>query len=68
MTNAARLAGYADSAHAARQATRQANEARARNRLQLLLREKLSADELERLLADGAKISEEEACRVALEG
>ena len=68
VTNAARLAGYADSAHAARQATRQANEARARNRLQLLLREKLSADELERLLADGAKISEEEACRVALEG
>ena len=31
------------------------------------LREKLAPDELERLLAEGAKMSEDEACRLALE-
>ena len=67
LANAARLAGYADSAHAAKEASRQPNEARARDRLQALLREKLAADELERLLAEGARMSEDEACRLALE-
>jgi hypothetical protein len=40
---------------------------RSRGRLQALLREKLHFDELVRLLADGAKMNEDEACRLALE-
>ena len=67
VANAARLAGYADATHAAKDAPRQPNEARARDRLQGLLRENLSPDELERLLAEGARMSEDEACRLALE-
>jgi predicted ATPase/DNA-binding winged helix-turn-helix (wHTH) protein len=65
--NAARLAGYADSAVVEKQSPRQPNEARAHARLQALLREKLAADELERLLAEGATMTEDEACRLALE-
>jgi predicted ATPase/DNA-binding winged helix-turn-helix (wHTH) protein len=67
LASAARIAGYTDSAHAANAAARQPNEARARARLQTLLRAKLAPDELERLLAEGAKMSEDEACRLALE-
>ncbi|HYQ99620.1 MAG TPA: winged helix-turn-helix domain-containing protein [Casimicrobiaceae bacterium] len=66
--DAARLGGFADSAHAARGAAREPNEARVRERLQRLLREKLEPDTLERLRAEGANMSEEEACRLALEG
>jgi len=67
LTSAARVAGYADSAFAAKQSSRQPNEARARDRLQALLREKLTVDEIERLLAQGAQMSEDEACQLALE-
>jgi predicted ATPase len=63
----ARLAGYADRAWMLKEATRQPNEARARGRLQSLLRERLSPPDFERLLAEGAKLSEEQACRLALE-
>jgi predicted ATPase/DNA-binding winged helix-turn-helix (wHTH) protein len=65
--NAARLAGFADSAYTAKEGVRQPNEARARNRLQALLCEQLTPKELERLLAEGARMSEDEACRMALE-
>src|SRR5207342_3456499 len=65
--DAARLAGFVDSAHTAKEAVRQPNEARARNRLHALLREKLCPDELARLLAEGAKMTEDDACRLALE-
>ncbi len=65
--DAARLAGFVDSAHTAKEAIRQPNEARARNRLHALLSEKLRPDELERLLGEGAKMTEDEACRLALE-
>jgi tetratricopeptide (TPR) repeat protein len=65
--NAARMAGFADSTFTAKQASRPPNEARARNRLHELLREKLRADELERLFAEGAKMSEDEVCQMALE-
>jgi tetratricopeptide (TPR) repeat protein len=65
--NAARIAGYADSMHLAKESTRQPNEARAHERLQALLREKLEPDELERLFAEGAKLGEDDACRLALE-
>jgi tetratricopeptide (TPR) repeat protein len=67
IANAARLAGYADSAFTAKQTTRQPNEVRSRGRLQALLREKLPPDEFDRLLADGAKMNEDEACVLALE-
>jgi hypothetical protein len=63
---AARLAGYSDAALAARKATRQFNEARARARLQSVLEERLEPDGLARLLADGARMTEDEAGRLAL--
>jgi predicted ATPase/DNA-binding winged helix-turn-helix (wHTH) protein len=65
--SAARLAGYADAAYAAKATPRQANETRASDRLQTLLRKKYSVDELERLLAEGAAMNEDRACRLALE-
>jgi predicted ATPase len=64
---AALLAGFADAAHTAKKMFRQPNEARAHEKLHALLRAKLSGCELTRLLAEGAKLSEEEACRLALE-
>jgi predicted ATPase/class 3 adenylate cyclase len=67
VANAARVAGFVDAAHSAKEASRQPNELRARERLQTLLGEKLSSDELLRLLAEGAQLSEDEACRLALE-
>lgn len=67
LANAARLAGFVDSANAAKESPRQPNEARARDRLQVLLREELSPDELERLFAEGAMMTEEQSCRLALE-
>ena len=67
VASAACLAGFADSSYAAKESPRQPNEARARTRLHALLREKVATDELQRLLAEGAKMSEDEACRLALE-
>jgi predicted ATPase/class 3 adenylate cyclase len=67
VTSAARLAGLADSTFVAKETSRQANEARARDRLHALLREKLTPHALERLLAEGTKMTEDEACRLALE-
>jgi tetratricopeptide (TPR) repeat protein len=66
LANAARLASFADSANAAKRSARQPNEARARDRLQLLLRERLLSDELERLFAEGAQMTEDEACQLAV--
>jgi tetratricopeptide (TPR) repeat protein len=63
---AARLAGYVDSVFAAKKTLRQPNEARARARLNEVLRDRLDADELMSLLAAGATITEEAACRLAL--
>jgi hypothetical protein len=65
--NAARLAGYADSAYTTKEASRGPNEARARGRLQALLQEKLTRDELARLAIEGAALSEDEACALALD-
>jgi tetratricopeptide (TPR) repeat protein len=67
VAHAARLAGYVDAIRTVRLAARQPNEARARNRLQAVLNEQLDHLELERLLAEGAKMSEDEVCRLALE-
>ena len=68
LANAARVAGFADSAFASKKMARQPNEARARDRLQALLLEKYPADELARLLAEGATSSEDDACSLVLEG
>jgi hypothetical protein len=65
--NAAQIAGYADAANAANETSRQPNEARARDRLQKILSGKLTHQELERLFVEGAKLSEDEVCRIALE-
>jgi predicted ATPase/DNA-binding winged helix-turn-helix (wHTH) protein len=67
IASAARLAGYVDFTYTTKEASRGPNEVRARDRLQALLKEKLAAHELERRLVEGAELSEEEACRLALE-
>lgn len=64
--DAARLAGYADAMLAAHDRVRQPNESRARQSLHAILSDKLAPDVLTRLLAEGADLSEDEACRIAL--
>jgi predicted ATPase/DNA-binding winged helix-turn-helix (wHTH) protein len=63
----ARIAGYADAAHMARSATRQANERRARDHAQRLLSAELAPEAMEQLLAAGATLTDDEASAVALE-
>jgi hypothetical protein len=65
--DAARLAGYADYEWSRQEATREPVEARARDRLLSVLTQQLPPDELERLRAEGAKLSDAQACRLALE-
>ena len=67
LANAARLAGFSDAAFATRKSPRQPNEARSRERLQGMLQKEFSRDELARLSAEGAALSEESACRLALD-
>jgi non-specific serine/threonine protein kinase len=67
VASAARLAGYSQHTWTANEATRQPIEARAHERLCAILREKLDPGELERLLAEGATLGDDEACRLALE-
>jgi predicted ATPase/DNA-binding winged helix-turn-helix (wHTH) protein len=67
VANAARLAAFTDSTFTAKETSRQPNEVRARKRLQVLLSDKLAPNELERLFDEGAKMSEDEACRIAVE-
>jgi predicted ATPase len=68
LADAARIAGFADSTIADKKgAFRQANERRARQRLQELLTAGLAAGELKRLLVEGTKLVEDEVCRLALE-
>ena len=64
--DAARLAGYAEAALVAHERVRQPNEMRARASLDAMFRDRLPADKLERLLAEGALLSQEDACRLAL--
>ena len=66
LVDAARLAGYVDAVFARRGVVHQANEARARARLDHLLADRLDANECAVLIGEGATISEEEACRLAL--
>ena len=64
--DAARLAGYVDAVFTARGVVREPNEARARARLDRLLHEHLDASERAQLIAEGATLSEEDACQLAL--
>jgi tetratricopeptide (TPR) repeat protein len=66
--DAARLAGYTDAVFATRRIVRQVNEARARTRIDRLLHDRLCANERAALMAEGATMSEEVACRLALAG
>jgi predicted ATPase len=65
--NAARMAGYADACFTAKQASREPNEARTRAALAILLRERLASAKLEALVGEGARLTEREACRLAVE-
>ena len=67
LATAVRVAGFADSAFAEKKTARQPNEARLRDRLQVLLRAEYSPDDLARLLAEGAALSEDNACKLALD-
>ena len=66
LDNAARLAGFADGAHAAEQAVRAPNETRARRRLQALLEERLDEEQRRRLIGEGQLMTIEEAAELAL--
>ena len=64
--NAAELAGFSDASHGTRQ-TRAPNEARARSRLTAVLQQHFDTISLDELLEKGGRISEAEACRLALD-
>ena len=66
--DAARLAGYVDGVFETREVVRQPNEARARARLDRVLGDRLDADARAALMAEGAALTEEDACRLALAG
>lgn len=63
---AARLLGYTDSEHERFKASRQPNEARARASLVSILAERLAPVELSEQMTEGAKLTEDEAARLAL--
>jgi predicted ATPase/DNA-binding winged helix-turn-helix (wHTH) protein len=64
---AARLAGHVDAMFAAKQATRHPVDVRHRARVAAKLHEELSGAEVEAMLAEGARLTEADACRLALE-
>jgi len=64
ISGAARAAGYTDAAFAAKAASRPPHVAQSRAKVGTLLQEKLVPEEHERLRAEGAKMTDEEACRV----
>ena len=66
-TAAARLLGYTDAEHARFERDRAHNEARARASLLRILNETLSPSELDQRTAEGAKLTGDEAARLALE-
>jgi hypothetical protein len=66
LDDAGRIAGCADGVYAQRGAVRGPNEARARARLQGVLMEALGESRWLQLLSEGARLDEDEACRLAL--
>ena len=67
LDDGARLAGYAESAHKANSGARGVITQRARRRLDAFLCDGLAPQKLERLLAEGATMTEDEAHRLALQ-
>ena len=67
LVDAARLAGYSGFSWAKQQATPHPVDARTDARLLPILRQAFTAKELEQLLAEGARLSEDEAWAIALE-
>jgi hypothetical protein len=63
---AALLAGFTDRAHKEKRMSRGVNEARAQARLHALLRTKLASGQLGPLLSEGALLTEDSACSLAL--
>jgi hypothetical protein len=66
LSDAARLAGYSDCAWTRQQATPHPVDARTSDRLRSIFAEAFAPDELERLRAEGALLSESQACELAL--
>ena len=66
MADAARVFGCAEAVHAFRKGRRQVVEQRIRDQVDTMLRSALPADELERLLVEGAALSDQQAARIAL--
>ena len=64
--NAARLEGFASAAFEASSRARRPNETRFRDRLLTLLRERFGPDDLRRLFAEGARLTDEAAYGIAL--
>ncbi len=64
--DAARMTGYVDAVHKANGAVRHVNERRARDRIQNVLAQHLVAEEISRLRAEGAVMSDQEAVQLAL--
>jgi tetratricopeptide (TPR) repeat protein len=64
---AARLSGYTDAEHTRFKADRQLNEARARASVQAILNATMAPAELAQRMAEGAKLTEDEAAQLALE-
>lgn len=64
---AARLLGYTDAEHARFEANRQVNEARAHESVLAILSAAMAPAELAQRMAEGAKLTEDEAARLALE-
>jgi len=63
---AARVCGWIDNYFEQRQLKRQPNEYRSNQSALALLRDKLSSDELGRLCAEGARMSEQQVCQLAV--
>ena len=61
------MLGYADAEHARFEANRQVNEARAHESVLAILNAAIAPAELAQRMAEGAKITEDEAARLALE-
>ena len=68
LSDAARLAGYSDAAWTKQGATPHPVDARTSDRLRSILHQSFPSHELERLRAEGAALSEAEACALALAG
>ena len=66
-TSAARLYGCTLASYAAAKHRIEPNEARLCSKLEQILREKLKPDELQRLIGEGEKMTEDAACGLAVE-